>query len=72
MDRRQSEQHAAQTLARAALSWLRYRGHLGALAPVLWGTGHLLAPLSPGAYKYPLGSPSARYTEFRVVFHSML
>ena len=38
----------------AARAW-PIRGHTGAAALVLWARVCPLAPLSPGAYKYPLG-----------------
>ena len=62
MDRRQSEQHAAQKLARAALPGPRKRcpsrvsAALWARALALWAMCRPRGPLSPGAYKYPLGS----------------
>ena len=61
MDRRQPEQHAAQKLARAALPGPRKRGPsrvstaLWARALAFWATCFPRGPLSPSAYKYPLG-----------------
>ena len=76
-DRGQMEQRATQSAARAAKMWQKsrgnaFRGRTGTAAPVLWARVCPLAPLSPGAYRYPWGSPLTRYAEFRVVFISIL
>ena len=57
-DRGQKRLHAAGgARSRAAETWPgpRFHGHTGAAAPVLWARGCPPGPLSPSAYKYPLG-----------------
>ena len=69
MDRRQEGRHAAQTLARAALTWPRKRGQgrvfgaIWARVPGLWARGCPLAlfPLVP--INTPQGSSVGRYPE---------
>ena len=38
---------------------------MGAAAPVLWARGCSPGPLSPDAYKYPLGFAQRVYLEFK-------
>ena len=44
--------------------WPCFCDRTGAVAPVLWAKVSSLGPLSPGAYKYPLGVLRRRYPEF--------
>ena len=78
-DKRQTGQRVARSAARAATTWLRIHDPSRVSVAVRpwrapgFGPGVVplaLIPLVP--INTPLGFQSRRYTEFKVVFHSML